>query len=427
MRRPFALLVVVMLVVACGNSTPSGRPSPSVAAATPSPGPSPSPSLAVTLTCPTGPVLPTASPMSASTCATDEALILKGVAFLGYRVRNVVIFQSDCGVPFASGTAECMPVKDPQTVATVAFTGTDMLASVELMPNSRTGEFVAIVDVFEVPPSPAPATPPGASVYIDAGSSFAYSGDTVTISVHGALADIAGTPIPITATVDFGDGSTGTTAACADPASIDHTYQRGGQYQPTVTAVSLCGLPVTADLAGVSTSLLVFQSAPAASSRWPTCSTFQLALTGSSIPGDGGMGQMADRIALQNRSTTSCILEGDPGLQLVASDGRLLPTTVHPLTIGGYFFPGVHAGPSAAARRVALTPGASASFVLTYELNPSGLAANEPYTVACPTSTRVRVMLPGTHQYGTAALRMAACDGVLYVSPLVPGATGLNF
>jgi hypothetical protein len=186
-----------------------------------------------------------------------------------------------------------------------------------------------------------------------------------------------------------------------------------------VIAATACGQSVMADLSAASTTLLVFPSASAASARWPTCTTFQLRLTGRSI--GAGMGNIADLIVLQNRSATSCKLEGYPGLQLVASDGRLLPTTVAPRSVGAYMFPSV------VPHRVALTPGAYASFELGYADIPSGAENNERYNVACPSSAGVRVILPGTHQYGTAALPVGACGGRVDVSPLVPGSSGFSF
>jgi hypothetical protein len=226
--------------------------------------------------------------------------------------------------------------------------------------------------------------------------------------------------VPVAATVDFGDGSVGTTgAACAAPAKLEHVYQRGGDFHPRVIAVKTCGRSVMADLSAAATTLLVFPSASPASASWPTCTTFQLRLTGSGI--GAGMGNVADLIVLQNRSTTSCKLEGYPGLQLVASCGRLLPTTVAPPSAGAYSFPLL------LPHRVALPPGAYASFELGWEDVPSGAGNNEPYNVACPSSAWVRVILPGTHQYGTAALPMGACGGRVDVSPLVPGSSGFSF
>lgn len=59
--------------------------------------------------------------------------------------------------------------------------------------------------------------------------------------------------------------------------------------------------------------------------------------------------------------------------------------------------------------------------------NPSGAEVNQSYAVACPGSAALRVILPGTTQFGTARVPMLACGGRLNVSPIVPGAAGLQF
>jgi hypothetical protein len=271
------------------------------------------------------------------------------------------------------------------------------------------------------PPSPSPiASSPSATVFLDAGGSPTYSGEPVSLRIDAYTSASPPVTVPVNASVDFGDGSVGSTgAACTAPATLEHVYQRGGDYHPRVIVVTTCGQSVTADLSAAATTVLVLPSASAASASWPTCTTFQLRLSGFGL--GAAMGNIADLIVLQNRSTTSCTLAGYPGLQLVASDGRVLPTTVAPPSAGAYSFPLL------LPHRVALPPGAYASFELGWEDNPSGAGNNEPYAVACPSSAWVRVILPGTDQYGTAALPMGACGGHVEVSPLVPGSTGFSF
>jgi hypothetical protein len=219
------------------------------------------------------------------------------------------------------------------------------------------------------PRSPSPAgSAQGATVFLDAGTTPAFSGGRVTLAVD-AYTSNGPIAVPVGASVDLGDGSVGTTGAgCKAPATLEHVYQHGGDYHPRVIAVTTCGQSVIADLSAASTTVLVFPSASAASASWPTCTTFQLRLIGRSI--GAGMGNIADLIVLQNRSTTSCKLEGYPGLQLVASDGRLLPTTVAPPSAGAYSFPSLLPHP------VALIPGAYASFELGWEDQPSGAENN---------------------------------------------------
>ena len=172
-------------------------------------------------------------------------------------------------------------------------------------------------------------------------------------------------------------------------------------------------------MSGGGAAVQVFQSAPAASKGWPTCTTFQL------HPGDGwtgfGLGNVATRITLRNVGRRGCVLEGYPGVVLVAADGRLITTHASRATRGDYMFPAV------VPHRVALAPGGTASFMLGYGDNPSGAGAGQPYDVACPVSASVRVILPGTDQYGTAKVSMRVCDGIVRVSPLVPGGDGIRF
>ena len=249
---------------------------------------------------------------------------------------------------------------------------------------------------------------------------YGYTGDRVTFQVDATRTGSAGDPaLPVSATVDFGDGSSGGSSSCGAPATVEHAYARAGHYRPRVTAASICEPAGAPDLSFSSTQLLIFASAPAASADWPTCTTFQVRITGQYL--GGGMGTLGDLVRLQNVSSTECQLEGSPGLQLIAADGRLLPTRVISPSDGSMTFP------ASSPRRVALVPGGMSSFDLDYNDNPSGAANNEPYAVACPSARRVRVTLPGTDQYGTAALAMAPCGGVVRVSPLVPGATGFTF
>jgi Protein of unknown function (DUF4232) len=267
--------------------------------------------------------------------------------------------------------------------------------------------------------SPEPSVP-GSPILLDAGSPFGYTGDRVTLAVDATRSGSAGDPaLPVSATVDFGDGSSGASVTCGAPAAVEHVYSRLGQYRPTVTAASICEPAGAPDLSFSWTQLLIFPSAPAASADWPACTTFQVRITGRNL--GGAMGEAADLVRLQNVSSTACQLDGYPGLQLVAADGRLLPTTVHsPSDVSlSYLAPSPH--------RVALVPGGMSSFDLDYNVNPSGAANNEPYAVACPSAISVRVTLPGTDQYGTAALPMTPCGGVMRVSPPVPGATGFSF
>ncbi len=87
-------------------------------------------------------------------------------------------------------------------------------------------------------------------------------------------------------------------------------------------------------------------------------------------------------------------------------------------------FDGAPAPAGCAARISPAAPGDVATFMLGYGGNPSGA---EPYAVACPVASAVRVILPGTHEFGTAITSIAPCEGLVQVSPIVPGADRLTF
>ncbi len=256
-------------------------------------------------------------------------------------------------------------------------------------------------------------------VGLDASPSPAFANDPVTLTVSGSVPNSASIQIA-TATMDFGDGSRAIVAgSCAALVATVHAYRRGGNYQPKVTAVTDCAGSPAADLAAATTTLRVFPSAPAASSSWPVCSTFQLHLAGGWS--GAGLGNVATQITLTNVSEHACALVGYPGVVLVGAGGRLLTTHATPATTGAYMFPAI------VPHLVALTPGGIATFMLGYGDNPSGPGLTEPYAVACPVTSAVRVILPGTHEFGTARVSIAPCEGMLDVSPIVPGADRLTF
>jgi hypothetical protein len=245
-----------------------------------------------------------------------------------------------------------------------------------------------------------------------------FAGDPVTLTIDAYLDGSTGAQIAA-ATVDFGDGSSGTTTdSCIARPTIEHAYA-AGDYQPKVISARACQVATTADLADATTPVHVLPMASPESTTWPTCTIFQLHFTGETQ--GAAAGSVGVRVTLKNTSAAGCKIEGYPGLQLIAPDGRLLPTSTHQATTGSMTFPPV------VPHRVALAPGGFASFDVGYGDNPSGAAANEPYSVACPASSWVRVILPGTHEYGTAALSMGACSGALDVSPIVPGPNGFSF
>jgi hypothetical protein len=271
-------------------------------------------------------------------------------------------------------------------------------------------------------PSPTPATTPApaADVYLDAQQGPYFSGvaGTFTISASRVL-PLAGTEaLGIgTATIDFGDGGpplgvTGSCAAAPEPTNVTHAYPASGEYTASVVAVTLCTPTSSIDDSDVA-AVLVLPSASAAQAQWPTCSTFQLHLTG----GDegAGLGHAEVLIKLRNVSSRGCTLSGYPRLQLVSPAGSLLLTAWHEASDGDYMFPAI--GP----HLVAIGPGGYASFLVGLLDNPSSSNENVSHDVACPPVRWVRVILPGTNEYGTAEISIAPCDGWVNVSAIYPG------
>jgi hypothetical protein len=134
-----------------------------------------------------------------------------------------------------------------------------------------------------------------------------------------------------------------------------------------------------------------------------------------------GLGNVAALFRLRNVSSDGCVLSGYPGIQLMARTGAELPTTVRNAVTGAYMFPAVR------PQRVALGPGDTGSFELAYSDNPFGGGENLPYDVACPSTHWVRIILPGTRQFGSAEVSIAPCEGLVIPSPIYPGVDRLQF
>jgi hypothetical protein len=277
--------------------------------------------------------------------------------------------------------------------------------------------------------APARGISSGAVVDLQSSAQVPFTGDTVMLRVQAASG--AGSPQWLrlaTATVALGDGSAATvTSTCAGtslpPASagllVRHVYRHAGVVSPSVTAATVCGhRPETeAGLAGASTTLRVLPAASAVSASWPQCRQAQLTTTAT---GEGaGLGHVGVLFTVRNTSSASCRLEGYPGLQLLDSNGRPLPTTVMRAVSGAYLFPAV------VPHTVALAPGAAGSFDLQYYDSPVGAAASQPYATACPAATQVEVTMPNSAGHSVVPASMAPCEGQVIVSPVVPGAQWL--
>ena len=290
--------------------------------------------------------------------------------------------------------------------------------------------------------SPAAATPAAgaatggsaaaAALYLQSSEEVPFTGDVVTITAQAS----AGAGVPrwlrlASVTISFGDGtSASVTQRCSGghqaPAdkglALGHSYHRAGAFTAAVTSASICGETGSPVLSGVSAAVRVLPAAPAASASWPRCAAGEVRIAAHGT--GAGLGHVGELFTVHNISAAGCRLLGYPGLRLLGSGGKALPTTVHDAPAGTYLFPPV------APHRVALPPGGYAAFELEYGDNPSGAQSGEPQETACPAASRADVTLPGARA-GTAgtvvSAPMAPCGGDVWVSPVIPGRTPVTF
>ncbi len=110
-------------------------------------------------------------------------------------------------------------------------------------------------------------------------------------------------------------------------------------------------------------------------------------------------------ISFRNISSSTCVLGGYPGAQMLDAQGAQLPTTV--VRGGSYSFTNLPRS------TVTLATGASAYFNLGYSDVPSGSATS------CPSAAQLIVTPPAAFDHGTIAVTMAPCDnGTIVVSPV---------
>jgi hypothetical protein len=135
----------------------------------------------------------------------------------------------------------------------------------------------------------------------------------------------------------------------------------------------------------------------------PQCATTALSagISGSS----GAAGTIETTIGLKSTAAQPCVLNGYPGLGLLASDGSSLPSNV--VRKGSYSFTAM------APTTVTLTAGQSAYFNIGYSDVPVG---NE---TSCPTSASLEVTPPNSFTHLTFSAALAPCGGgTLVVSPV---------
>ena len=279
--------------------------------------------------------------------------------------------------------------------------------------------------------SPAPLSgtaTAGTALYLTTSEQVPFTGDVVTLKVQASPGPGSTHWLRLASvSISFGDGSAGSASQpCTShrpPAvqglTIGHAYQRAGRFTALVTSARVCGRAGHPDVTGLTAPLRVLPTAPAASASWPACRPDELRVAARGT--GAALGHVGALFTLHNTSRTSCRLFGYAGLRLLGRGGKPLPTTVHAAAAGTYLFPPV------APRRVALPPGAFASFDLQYGDNPAGGQASEPYAQACPAASQVQVTLPGAAASSVAPTAMAPCGGDVWISPIVPGRQGIAF
>jgi hypothetical protein len=125
--------------------------------------------------------------------------------------------------------------------------------------------------------------------------------------------------------------------------------------------------------------------------------------------GNGAAGTIYETVTLTNTSSTTCILHGYPGLQLLSTQGSSIPTNV--VRGGSPPFPTAAANQPPAV--VTLAPQQSAAFSLDYEDVPVG---NE---TSCPTSAKAEITPPNDVAFVVVTLQITACGGgTVHVSPV---------
>jgi hypothetical protein len=128
-------------------------------------------------------------------------------------------------------------------------------------------------------------------------------------------------------------------------------------------------------------------------------------LVGSVVGSSGAAGTIELTVELRSTATTTCVLGGYPGLQLLDASGAQLPT--HVVRGGSYPFT------SFAPTTVSLAPGAVSYFNLGYSDVPNGTET------VCPRASSMWVTPPNAYDHLTLAATLAPCaGGTVTVSPV---------
>lgn len=125
----------------------------------------------------------------------------------------------------------------------------------------------------------------------------------------------------------------------------------------------------------------------------------------------GAAGTIQTSITLRNVTSTTCVLGGYPGLLLIGSDGKPLPT----VTIRKGTYPFTAQAPTL----VTLGPGQVAHINIGYSDVPVGTESS------CPMATALQVIPPNATDHLTVTMSLSPCDqGKLVTSPVLSGPGG---
>lgn len=120
---------------------------------------------------------------------------------------------------------------------------------------------------------------------------------------------------------------------------------------------------------------------------------------------NGAMGSIRVEISMKNIGTSSCSLEGYPGMLLLSGTTPLHTDVVRGSSV---------VVPPITVRLVILAPGHVAAYIFGYSDVPTG-------NQTCPSSTNLEVTPPNAYNHATIPFQSTACGGVLTTSPVFPG------
>jgi hypothetical protein len=194
--------------------------------------------------------------------------------------------------------------------------------------------------------------------------------------------------------------------------SVMRDRRRGGLWVSILAAVALagCGSSQTSSTpAGAAATTTRSAGAPPVTSARADCAGSQLTL--SYIGTQGATGHLELTLALRNVSGRACLVRGYPAARLLDRAGDALPLHV---SRGHGFFPDTLRAP----RTVALSPGATAHFGISFVTNNEYKGAR-----TCRTAAMAMFAAPGHGAHWERvslrpAPRISPCGDQLVVSPI---------